>query len=70
MVECFKPFLRKLLAQSLTRPTLRRHRDNIWALGGEVISRLQKDSLRRRPIEQAVLELIGAAGVPLLPWPV
>ena len=47
-------------------PHLRRHRDNIWALGGEVISRLQMDrGLRRRPIEQAVLELIGADGGPL-----
>jgi hypothetical protein len=67
IVECFKPFLRELLARSLSRPTLRRHRDNIWVLGGEAISRLQMDSgLRRRPIEQAVLELIGDDGGPLL----
>jgi hypothetical protein len=67
MVECFTPFLRELLAMSASRPTLRRHRDNIWALGGEVISRLQIDSgLRRRPIEQVVLELIGDDGGPLL----
>ena len=38
-----------------------------WALGGEVISRLQIDSgLRRRPIEQLVLTLIGDDGGPLL----
>jgi len=67
MVECFKPFLRQLLARSLSRKTLRLHRDNIWVLGGEVISRLQMDSaLRRRPIEQAVLDLIGDDGGPLL----
>src|SRR5271157_5662842 len=41
MVECFQPFLRELLALSLSRKTLRRHRDNIWVLGGEVIRRLQ-----------------------------
>jgi hypothetical protein len=67
MVECFKPFLRDMLALSLSRKTLRRHRDNIWVLGGEVISRLQMDSgLRTRPVEQVVLELIGDDGGPLL----
>jgi hypothetical protein len=67
MVECLKPFLRNLLALQLSRQTLRRHRDNIWVLGGEVIRRLQIDSdLRRRPIEQVVLTLIGDDGGPLL----
>jgi hypothetical protein len=67
MVECFKPFLREMLALSLSRKTLRQHRDNIWALGGEVISRLQMDSgVRRRPIEQVVLDLIANDGGPLL----
>jgi len=67
IVECFKPFLRELLSSQLSRQTLRRHRDNIWALGGEIISRLQMDSdLRRRPIEHGVLDLIGDDGGPLL----
>jgi hypothetical protein len=67
MVECFKPFLRAMLALSLSCKTLRRHRDNIWVLGGEVISRLQMDSsMRRRPIEQVVRDLIGDDGGPLL----
>ena len=55
IVECFKPFLREMLARSLSRKTLRLHRDNIWVLGGEVISRVQIDSgLRRRPAEVPV----------------
>ncbi len=67
IVECFKPFLRELLSRQLSRQTLRQHRDNIWALGGEIISRLQMDSdLRRRPIEHVVLDLIGDDGGPLL----
>ena len=62
MVDCFKPFLRELLTLSLSRQTLRRHRDNIWVLGGEVIRRLQMDSsLRRQPIQQVVLDLTEAA---------
>ena len=67
MVECFKPFLRELLALPLSRRTLRLHRDNIWVLGGEVIRRLQMDSsLRRQPIQQVVRDLIGDDGGPLL----
>ena len=67
MVEYFKPFLRDLLTQQVSRTTLRRHRNNIWVLGGEVIRRLQMDSrLRRTPIEQVVLDLIGEDGGPLL----
>jgi|GEM_PF-982943 len=67
IVECFQPFLCELLSRQLSRRTLRQHRDNIWALGGEVISLLQMDrALRRRPIEQVVLDLIGDDGGPLL----
>jgi len=67
MVDSFTPFLRELLTRSLSRQTLRRHRDNIWVLGGEVIRRLQMDSsLRRQPIQQVVLDLIDDDGGLLL----
>jgi hypothetical protein len=67
MVEYFKPFLRDLLAHDLSRKTLRQHRDNIWVLGGEIFRGLQMDrALRRRPIEQVVLDLIDDEGGPLL----
>lgn len=67
MVECFKPFLRDLLAQNLSRATLRRHRDNIWVLGGEIIRALQWDeTLRRRPIEVVIREHINDEGGPVL----
>ena len=56
-------FLCEMLALSLSRKTLRQHRDNIWVLGGEVIRRVQMDSgLRRRPVKQVVLDLIGDDG--------
>jgi hypothetical protein len=67
LAECFKPFLRNLPARRLSRQTLRRHRDNVWVLGGKVIRALQIDSdLRRRPIEQLVRNLISEDGGPLL----
>ena len=65
LVEYLKPFLRDLLA--LSRTTLRRHRNNAWLLGGEIIRQLQMDSdLRKAPIEQVVLDLIDDDGGPLL----
>ena len=67
MVEYFKPFLRDLLARNLSHKTLRQHRDNVWVLGGEIISQLHMDkTLRGRPIDQVILNLIGDDGGPLL----
>jgi len=36
LVKCFKPFLRHLLSSNLSAKTLRKHRDNLWLLGGEI----------------------------------
>ena len=67
MVECFKPFLRHLLTLDPTRPTCADTATTCWALGGEIIRRLQMDSdLRKQPIEQVVGDLIDDEGGPLL----
>ena len=67
MVECFKPFLRHLLGLGLSRKTLRKHRDNLWLLGGEIISDLHETPrLRKRPIDQVVLEALDDEGGPLI----
>jgi len=67
MVDCFKPFLRHLLSSDLSRKTLRKHRDNLWALGGEIISELHKTPrLRKRPMEDVVFAALDMEGGPLL----
>jgi hypothetical protein len=67
MVECFKPFLRHLLSLGLSRKTLRKHRDNLWLLGGEIISDLyETPRLRKRPIDQVLFEALNDEGGPLL----
>jgi hypothetical protein len=67
MVECFKPFLRHLLSADLSRKTLRLHRDNMWLLGGEIISNLHKEPrLRKRPADQVVLTVLEDEGGPLI----
>jgi len=67
MVECFKPFLRHLRSLGLSRPTLRRHRDNLWLLGGALIGKLHEaPRLRQRPIIDVVRQAIDEEGGPLI----
>ena len=67
MVECFKPFLRHLLSSNLSGKTLRKHRDNLWLLGGEIISKLHESPrLRQRPMAQVVFAALDEEGGPLI----
>src|SRR6516164_8590685 len=67
IVEYFTPFLRHLLNSNLSRATLRTHRDNLWALGGEIISMLHETPrLRKRPMADVVLAALSEEGGPLL----
>jgi len=69
IVEFFKPFLLHLLAKKLAASTLRRHRDHLWMLGGEVIRRRQEDPhLCRLPVEKVTFALLEEDGGPLI-WP-
>ena len=69
IVEFFKPFLLHLLTQKLAASTLRRYRDHLWMLGGEVIRRRQEDAhLRHLPVEKVTFALLEEDGGPLI-WP-
>ena len=69
IVELLTPFLLHLLDQGLAKATVRRHRDNLWSLGGELIRRrYDDDELARQVIEDALRQLIGRDGGPLM-WP-
>jgi hypothetical protein len=69
IVECLRPFLLDLLSRELTPKTLRRHRDNLWLLGGELIRRRYEDTrLKKLPAQEAIAELIEPDGGPLI-WP-
>ena len=55
IVEFFKPFLLSLLAKNLSLKTLRRDRDHLWLLGGEVIRRRYDDpKLKKMPAYKAI----------------
>ena len=69
IVEFFKPFLLHLLDQHHAAKTLRRHRDHLWLLGGELIrKRYDNAELKTMPAHQALTALLEEDGGPLI-WP-
>jgi hypothetical protein len=67
LVACFRLFIQHLASSSLSRKTIRRHVDNLWLLGGEIIRELnQTPSLRRVGVERLLRDLIHADGGPLI----
>lgn len=69
IVEAFKPFLRHLIDKGLTPKTLKRHRDHLWMLGGELIRRRHDDpDLKRQTVSELLSELIDEETGPLI-WP-
>ena len=69
IVQALRPFLLHLLDQGLAKTTVRRHRDNLWSLGGEIIRcRYDNDELARKDVKEALQQLIEGDGGPLM-WP-
>ena len=63
IVEYFKPFLIHLSHQPLSRRTIRKHGNNLWVLGGEIIRDLHETpALRKMPIERLVFDLLSEGG--------
>jgi hypothetical protein len=66
-VACFRPFLEHLVGSDLSPKTIQKHVDNIWALGGEIIRDVnQIPSLRKKPVEKILLDVIDEEGGPLV----
>jgi len=66
LLTLFRPFLEYLATSNLSPKTIQKHVDNMWALGGEFIRDLHSDSsLRKKPVEQILLQMIEYGG-PLL----
>jgi hypothetical protein len=67
LLICFRPFIEHLVSSSLSPKTIRRHVDNLWLLGGEIIRDLHYDpSLRKRSTERLLRSVIHADGGPLI----
>ena len=67
LVEKMQPFIIHLLDQGLSRKTVRRHLDNLWCIGGEIIRDVNyDDSLRRKQPGELLLRSIELGQAPLL----
>jgi hypothetical protein len=67
LVVCFRPFIEHLASSSLSPKTIRRHVDNLWRLGGEIIRDLNYTPARREVAAQRLLrDVVGTDGGPLI----
>ena len=67
LLVCFRPFIEHLASSSLSPKTLRKHVDNLWLLGGEIIRDLHYDpSLRKMPADRLLRKVIHLDGGPLI----
>lgn len=63
IVAYFRPFIRHLVRQDLSRKTIRKHVDNLWILGGEIIRDLNHTpALRKAPVEDLVFDVLQDGG--------
>ena len=63
MVAYFQPFLAHLSHQKLSRRTIRKHLNNLWVLGGEIIRDLHETpALRKLPVERLVFDALREGG--------
>jgi hypothetical protein len=67
LVACFRPFLEHLASSTPAPTTMRRHVDNLWLLGGEIIRDLNYDpSLRKVAAQQLIRNVVGVDRGPLI----
>jgi hypothetical protein len=67
IVSVLIPFIEHLINQGLTKRTIKRHVDNLWALGGEIISDINwNESSRKQSAKVLVINAIDEEGGPLL----
>src|ERR1700684_3854054 len=61
LLACFRPFIVHLASSNLSPKTIRRHVDNLWLLGGEIIRDLNLDpSQRKVAVHKLLRDAIGA----------
>lgn len=67
LVGCLRPFIEHLAVTGLSPKTIRRHVDNLWLLGGEIIRDLHEDpSLRKIAAERLLRDVVHEDGGPLI----
>jgi len=66
LVVQIKPFVEYLQRSGLTRKTVKRHLDNLWAIGGEIVRSINEEpEKRKRPPREVLFEAIEIGEAPL-----
>jgi hypothetical protein len=67
LVACLRPFIEHLGSSNLSPKIIRRHADNLWILGGEIIRDLNyTPSLRKVRAQRLLRDAVHADGGPLI----
>src|SRR6202521_4550788 len=67
LLACFRPFIEHLASSTLSPKTIRKHVDNLWMLGGEIIRDLNyTPSLRKVAAERLLRNVVHVDGGPLI----
>lgn len=67
LVQILRPFVIHLYGQTLSPRTVRRHLDNTWLIGGEIIRRINDEPrLRRTPPHELLIDAVAAGEAPLV----
>jgi hypothetical protein len=67
LVACFRPFIEHLASSGLSPKTIRRHVDNLWTLGGEIIRDLNYTPSQRKVAgKQLLRDTVHDDGGPLI----
>lgn len=67
LLASLRPFIEHLASSTFSAKTIRRHVDNLWLLGGEIIRDLHSDpSLRKKAADQLLRSVIHEEGGPLV----
>lgn len=67
LVTVMRPFMMHLVQRNFSRRTLRRHLDNLWLIGGEIIRKLNYEPrLRSKSASDLLLDAIADGGAPFV----
>ncbi len=67
LLEVLETFIHHLVEQGLSKRRFNRHIDNLWALGGEIITKVNSNpSLREQSARVLILDSVDDEGGPLL----
>jgi hypothetical protein len=65
IIDIFRPFVEDLVESKYTERTIRKHIDNLWLLGGDLVREINTDpELRNSDVLELLMENIGLDGGP------